>query len=146
MVRKMSKPDWYNCWANMKQRCLNENHPRFHLYGGRGIGVDERWLKSSNFYEDMGDRPSRHHSIERVDNSRGYSKDNCIWATQTVQCQNRRVRKDNKLGERGVYSNKFGTFYVRLFNNRKAYMSGPIYSLEDAVELRDFALEEIKLG
>lgn len=80
----------YGIWAAMKRRCLNENSPAYPDYGGRGITVCERWMDFRNFYNDMGDRPSEEHEIDRRDNSKGYSPDNCYWATVPEQSRNRR--------------------------------------------------------
>ena len=76
----------------MKQRCLNENNPRYADYGGRGIGVSDSWLIFENFFEDMGIRPLGL-SIERKNNDLGYSKENCKWATLEEQSTNKRKRK-----------------------------------------------------
>ena len=74
----------------MKDRCLNPNSCNWTNYGGRGITVCDRWKDSfSNFYEDMGPRPSTDHSIDRKDNDKGYSKENCRWVTHDVQAHNR---------------------------------------------------------
>jgi hypothetical protein len=91
-VRGNRKPE-YNVWAKMRQRCENPNSKDYKNYGGRGIGVCEQWSDFSIFYRDMGDRPSEAHTIERVDNDKGYSPDNCIWATRDVQARNKRPRK-----------------------------------------------------
>lgn len=75
----------------MKKRVLNPDHDHFHLYGGRGITIDPRWLEGfEQFYKDMGPRPSSNHSLERVNNQQGYGPDNCIWATLDVQANNTR--------------------------------------------------------
>lgn len=80
----------------MVQRCTNTNRPDFRLYGGRGITVCERWLKSGGgfvaFLADMGDRPAGA-SIDRIDNSKGYEPGNCRWATPAEQARNRSTAK-----------------------------------------------------
>lgn len=82
----------YVTWAAIIQRCTNPKNPNFKTYGGRGIFVTERWLGSfKNFLADMGHRPSPKHSIDRIDNDRGYCKENCRWATHQEQCQNKRT-------------------------------------------------------
>lgn len=83
----------YKAWNNMYSRCLNKNHPRYKDWGGRGITMDKKWLKFEGFYEDMGDRPEGNYTLERKDNSLGYSKDNCYWATTKEQALNRRSNR-----------------------------------------------------
>lgn len=80
----------YGVWWTMLTRCKNRNSVSFKNYGGRGITVCEEWNKFESFFEDMGRRPSDLHSIERKDNNKPYSKDNCIWATEEIQSRNRR--------------------------------------------------------
>lgn len=83
----------YRIWWDMINRCTKPKTKRYDNYGGRGIGVCERWLNFENFYADMGDRPSIQHSIERINNDSGYSKENCKWATRHEQYRNRRTNK-----------------------------------------------------
>lgn len=97
----------YACWWAMRDRCNNQSHPHYQDYGGRGIRVCERWAESlAAFREDMGPRPSPRHSVDRIDNTKGYdcgkcpdcdsrgAKPNCRWATATEQMRNRR---DNQM-------------------------------------------------
>jgi len=76
----------YSRWQKMKARCADKNDKD---YGGRGIAVCNRWLIFSNYFEDMGTCP-KGLSLDRRDNSKGYSKDNCRWATPSQQTYNRR--------------------------------------------------------
>lgn len=89
---QMSKTSTYRIWAGMKQRCHNEKNPDYIYYGGRGITVCERWLDSfDNFLEDMGERPSKLLSIDRINVNLGYFKDNCRWATIAEQSWNKQI-------------------------------------------------------
>lgn len=87
----MTETPEYNIWCLMKRRCTNPQCRAYPRYGGRGITVCDRWLHSfENFYADMGPRPSPKHSIDRIDNDRGYSPDNCRWADSSEQGYNTR--------------------------------------------------------
>jgi hypothetical protein len=80
----------YKAWSGMKQRCDNPNAPDYGRCGGRGITYAPEWRELSNFYRDMGRRPSSKHSLGRLDVNDQYSKANCVWATQKQQLNNRR--------------------------------------------------------
>lgn len=99
----MSHLPIYLNWQTMIQRCENPKHPKYPIYGARGITVCERWKVFENFYADMGDRPSPHYSIDRKDNDKGYSPDNCRWATKREQLLNTRrsiAKRARALGAR----------------------------------------------
>lgn len=80
----------YATWAAMKGRCSNPREASYSRYGGRGISVCNRWLSFEGFFADMGRRPSKKHSLDRINNDGNYEPGNCRWATDTEQCNNQR--------------------------------------------------------
>ncbi len=84
-----SKSRANSIWRGMRKRCGNKRDDSYHLYGARGVTVCERWGKFSAFLEDRGHPPSKAHSLDRIDNSKGYEPGNCRWATPTEQARNR---------------------------------------------------------
>ena len=83
----------YICWSSMIQRCTNQNHESFKRYGGRGIFVCQEWIDSfERFLIDMGERPHGK-SIDRIDPNGNYTKENCRWATNKEQSENKRNKR-----------------------------------------------------
>lgn len=78
----------YGIWCGMKSRCKSYSRHKKDYYE-RGIGYDKRWESFSNFLNDMG-LPPDGLCLERVDNTLGYSKANCVWDTQSAQANNTR--------------------------------------------------------
>lgn len=79
----------YSSWKSMLGRCLNAGNQDYALYGGRGIGVCERWRDINNFIADMGEKPDGL-SIDRINNEGNYEPGNCRWATTAQQADNTR--------------------------------------------------------
>jgi hypothetical protein len=142
------KPEFV-VWKTMIFRCHNPKSTEYHRYGSRGIIVCERWRESfENFIADMGERPSKGHSIDRIDNNGNYEPGNCRWATDKEQCNNRRDNRlitcDGKTKTMTAWSEltgiKIGTIWARL-------KSG--WSEQDAVMLKVGSLptkKEASLG
>lgn len=81
----------YRVWTDMLARCRRITHPSYIDYGGRGITVSYEWMNFKTFLSDMGYRPGKGYTIERLDNSAGYNKKNCKWATVKENLGNRRI-------------------------------------------------------
>lgn len=93
----LSNDTLHNIWTNMKQRCLNKDNPAYGNYGGRGIKVCRRWQGEwgfINFVKDMGIRPGKEYSIDRINNDGHYMPSNCRWATRKEQSYNKRRSKN----------------------------------------------------
>lgn len=86
----MSYTKFYYCWHRMRQRCQVPTNAAYRHYGGRGITVCVRWQKFENFYADMFPTYTEGKSIDRINNDKGYSQQNCRWATMKEQINNRR--------------------------------------------------------
>lgn len=87
-VRK-KRPRIYGIWNLMKRRCLNPNDSQYHLYGGRGIKICEKWLKFEGFLEDMGE-PLENYFIDRIDCNGNYELNNCRWVSPQESARNTR--------------------------------------------------------
>lgn len=86
------KTGTYRTWLGIIQRCTNQKHKHYRLYGGRGITVCDRWKTFDYFLEDIGERPENC-QIDRIDNDGGYYKENCRWVTCREQHRNKSTNR-----------------------------------------------------
>jgi hypothetical protein len=78
----------------MRERCLDEKHPRYNDYGGRGITICDEWAKDLKSFYDwaMSNGYRDDLTIDRINNDEGYRPDNCRWATYSEQRLNQRKK------------------------------------------------------
>ena len=139
---------FYQTWYDMLQRCTNSIREDYKDYGARGITVCEEWLDIRNFTEWCNSTYPKleGYTLDRIDNDKGYSPENCTWSDKTTQSVNQRVRKDNKSGYVGVSWNKRDKKWCA--NIRINKISKQIGSFKDkieAVQARDNYIIENKL-
>lgn len=112
----------YKTWSGMIQRCMNPDNDGFEYYGKRGITVCESWLEFKNFLDDMGARP-KGTSLDRIDNSKGYSPDNCKWSTHKEQMNNTRSTLTVLIGKTQIsikrYSEAIGMAHSKFYRLHK---------------------------
>ncbi len=121
-THNLSSSSTYRIWRGMRSRCTNNKCKEYNRYGGRGITICERWNKFEMFLEDMGIRPEGL-SLDRIDNNKGYCKENCRWATREEQNRNKRSNTFLTINNRTMTiaewtqqegSVSFGTIWARI--------------------------------
>ena len=130
----------YRAYYNMMKRCYNPKDVAYPNYGGRGIKVCEKWRSSFEaFLADLGPRPGKGYSVDRIRVDEDYGPENCRWATASEQEHNKRVRKDSPVGYRGVYQKANGKFVAQIYANGTTHRIGTFETLEQAVNARQEA-------
>lgn len=127
----------YTTWYHMLRRCYVETDRAYHNYGARGITVAHRWHDFKNFANDMWLKPDKSHTLERLDNDAGYSNLNCVWASRSDQCLNRRAFKNSQTGHQGVVPLKNGNYAARFDYEHERYQIGRFRSLSAAIRARE---------
>lgn len=131
---------FYQTWYGMLQRCTNTMRQDYKDYGARGITVCEEWLNVSNFvawcdltYPNIEDA-----TLDRIDNDKGYSPENCTWSDKTTQALNKRIGKNNKSGYVGViWHIRDKKWIVNIRINKILKQIGSFKTKEEAIQARD---------
>ena len=138
----------YSTWLNMLDRCYNKNFKQFNDYGGRGIKVCEEWLDIANFVDWVENKSNwvEGLTLDRIDNDKGYTPDNCTFSTRTIQSINQRPQSNNTSGYVGVTWDKSrGKWSARVQIFKRGKHIGYYLSKEEAVQARDNYIIENKL-
>jgi len=120
----------YKCYRDMLTRCYNSSHKNYHRYGGRGVRVSPKWFYSfEEFVNDMEKTYKPGLSLDRIDNSGNYQKDNCRWATYSEQSWN----TDTASRLPGLKCTGRGSWYTEFMSEGKIYRTKTSSNLEVAV-------------
>lgn len=120
----ISKTPIYYAWANMLKRCTNPKSDQYYNYGARGIKPCEKWMTCEGFLEDMQESYSDGLTLDRLDNDKGYFKENCKWSTLTEQANNKR---NNTIVEIDGKNEKL-TDLLKRYNVTRAQYYGRVYN------------------
>lgn len=134
-IHGMNKTRFRQCYKQMKQRCRRDKN-----YTDNGITVCEKWNTFLGFKEDMFDSYKEDLTLDRINNSEGYFKENCRWADYSVQNHNKGVK--SKLGIRGVCETAHNKYVVHITNGIMVYL-GTYYDVNFAAQVFDEASEII---
>tara|TARA_R110000744_G_C19241741_1_gene549346 strand:+ start:161 stop:811 length:651 start_codon:yes stop_codon:yes gene_type:complete len=138
-----SKTPIYKVWNSMLQRCGNTKNAGYANYGGRGITVCDSWSKFENFYSDMGSSYIKGLQLDRTDNDKGYSKDNCRWVTRSENALNCRKGVGASSKYRGVYWSKKASKWMSClsYDKKQVYLGIFTDELQAARIYDNFVLE-----
>ena len=150
LIHGLYKTRIHKTWRGLFQRCENPTASHYERYGGRGIRICEEWKGKNgfvNFYEwSMKNGYSDSLELDRIDNNKGYSPDNCRWVNHLENCHNKNNRRDNKTGYSGVQERIMRTghvkYRVRITVNRVRINLGHYETLEEAIKVRKEAEEK----
>lgn len=117
-------------WQKMRQRCLDPNCKEFPNYGGRGITITKEWDSFEGFKNDMGSSFRQELTLDRIDNNKGYSKQNCRWVDMTAQANNK--RNNNLIEYHGL--TKTIPQWARIIGIKRSTLAQRLYCYQWSVE------------
>lgn len=124
----------YRAWCSMRERCNRVNNPYFYRYGGRGIKVCDEWNSYAKFRNDVGERPSPKHTLDRIHNDGDYEPTNVRWATKQEQANNRHnntyIEHNGKKQTIATWAREYGIKYTTLIMRLQKYG----YTVEEALK------------
>ena len=120
----MCDSEMYKRWCGMKTRCYDTKDKGYERYGGRGILICDDWVNDFEAFNSWsinnGGHDGKRLQIDRIDNDKGYSPDNCRYVTNAVNARNKGVRRTNKMGISGIGIDKrSGKYYATITTNGK---------------------------
>ena len=130
----------YNTWDGIRKRCDNKDNKSYSIYGGRGIKYDESWRDNPEKFikdieDNLGERPGKEYSLDRIDNNKGYFIDNLRWANKNTQARNKRfITSTNHYCISEIHD---GNYLVNILRNGYKRQSATMYTIEEAIKLRD---------
>jgi len=132
----------HNTWVCIKGRCFNQSNPAYDSYGGRGITIYKYWIRDyisfkNYILSELGERPTKDHSLDRIDNNGNYEPGNLRWGSRSTQTINQRVRVDNTSGYKGISKAKNGKWVSSISYKNEKYHLGYFENKIDAVKARD---------
>lgn len=138
----MSRTKEHITWCGIVSRTQYANESTREWYFDKGIDMDPVWRMSfTKFYEDMGPCPEGY-TIDRIDPSGNYCKENCRWASIELQSINKGIFKNNTSGATGVSQTKTGSYVAYIYHNYGRVHLGTFKNIEDAINARKQAEEK----
>lgn len=133
----------YRTYCSIKDRIKNPKHKSYKLYKDIEIKIEPEWINDfTKFLNHVGLAPSEKHTLDRIDNSKGYVKNNLRWVCRTTQMINQKIRSTNTSGHKGVnYIKRLKKWRARIWINKKETELGLFNTIEEAIIARKKAEE-----